>query len=543
MFCSFNENKPNTPFTLSISQLYDQFGEDEIKRLIEKTENRLFPILDDIKDMRIALKIVEMDLKNQKQPFPYVEKQENGYSFFNYNYMTWFTFGDLSKQEETEEFKVKRAAYLFARECRGVCYDLKTGTCASRGLQKFFNVGEKPETEITLIDFTQPHVILDKMDGTMVCGVLTRNELLNDDNKRLLRFRTKMGWITDPSKLTEKFVYGIPNETTYPSFNINDDEYKVVNSIELNNIQKGYIEFCVYWIKKGYSPIFEFVSPEQQIVLFYDRPSLVLLGLRNTLDGHYLSYKESRKSAEEFGVIIAKPLLDLNNETSLEKVHNFIKEQIGIEGYVVRFNDGTMHKIKSSWYLELHGCKTDNKKITDTDIWMGVLDNSIDDLLSNLQTKEAKEELENFVSNFWNSINLLTEKVKTTGRELKEKYPNRKEYFHEGLKPIQAQNKLFSEFLLNYFDKGEAKLQDDLIEIITKKLRPTAVAQNKKKVKNDVLKQIKTTLEELTGIDLTTFKSKYLEEKKKYDETLRQRRLDKQQQQEIIDNNNMEQLE
>ena len=158
-----NVNAEVVPATTSKDVLLKDVDPDTLLSIVEKSKG-LFPMLDNIRDMRQALKIVRNDLESQKQPFPYVEKQENGYSFFNYNFMTWFTFGDLSNKDATDEVSsIKRAAYLFARECRGVCYDLKTGLCASRGLQKFFNVEEKPETQISMIDFTQEHVILDKM--------------------------------------------------------------------------------------------------------------------------------------------------------------------------------------------------------------------------------------------------------------------------------------------------------------------------------------------------------------------------------------------
>ncbi|KAG2382902.1 hypothetical protein C9374_004869 [Naegleria lovaniensis] len=511
---------------------------ERLQSIMEKTRG-LFPLLDDIKDMRTALKIVKNDLEALRQPFPYVEKHEMNMAFFNYNFMTWFTFGDLSKRKQEDEVsEIRRAAYLFARECRGICYDLKTGKIASRGLQKFFNVGEKPETEIENIDFSKDHIIVDKMDGTMVCSILASNDKLNDDNKKVVRFRTKMGWITDPSKYTEEFVYGTNDESVFPIFDITNDEYRLTESQAqaMEKGHKGYVEFSAYWIKKGYSPIFEFVSPKNQIVLLYEKPSLVLLALRHNYDGHYLSYEETKKSCDEFGVSFTEPLLQMTNETSLEKVQNFIKEQIGVEGYVVRFVDGTMYKIKSMWYLELHSCKTSNKKITDTDIWNAVLDNTIDDIQSNLQAKETKQELEEFVSNFWNAITILTQKVKEVGSELKQKYPVRKEYFSEGCVPLQATNKMFSELVSMYYNVKEEKLQDEIIASITKRLKPTV--GNKKKMKNDVLVAIKESIEQVTNIDLTIFRSKYLEEKKRYDENLRLRREQKQASQpQIYDDN------
>ncbi|EFC47871.1 hypothetical protein NAEGRDRAFT_78709 [Naegleria gruberi] len=503
-------------------QLLAGVEQSRLESILSKTHG-LFPLLDDIKDLRTALKIVRNDLEALKQPFPYVEKHENNMAFFNYNYMTWFTFGDLSERKLDDEIsEIRRAAYLFARECRGVCYDLETGACASRGLQKFFNVGEKPETEPTSIDFTENHIILDKMDGTMVCSILAKEPSLNDANKRLLRFRTKMGWVTDPSKLAEAFIYGSNDASQFPVIDMSNDEYRLSDSY--TGKFKSFIEFSIYWIKKGYSPIFELVSPQNQIVLLYDHTSLVLLGIRNNYDGHYVSYEETRRSCEEFGVEYTKPLASLNSETNLENVLKFIKEQIGIEGFVIRFEpSGKMYKIKCSWYLELHSCKTDNKKISDTDIWWAVLQNTVDDIQSNLQTKEMKTELEDFVSNFWNALNSFCQKIIEKGTELREKYPTKKEYFAQGVLPLQKEtNKLYSEFVSGYFDWEDDKVQEKVLTKLIKKLEPTV--NTKKKVKNNVLQEIRECMEQVTEIKLNIFESKYLEEKKRYDETLKLRR-------------------
>src|SRR5688572_22078349 len=53
------------------------------------------------------------------------------------------------------------------RECRGLAFDLE-GRLISRPFHKFFNLGERPETLPGVVDLTQPHVILEKLDGSMI---------------------------------------------------------------------------------------------------------------------------------------------------------------------------------------------------------------------------------------------------------------------------------------------------------------------------------------------------------------------------------------
>jgi tRNA splicing ligase len=50
------------------------------------------------------------------------------------------------------------------RECRGLIFDSK-GKLISRPYAKFFNVGEKEETQIHKINLYEPHVVLEKLDG------------------------------------------------------------------------------------------------------------------------------------------------------------------------------------------------------------------------------------------------------------------------------------------------------------------------------------------------------------------------------------------
>lgn len=51
------------------------------------------------------------------------------------------------------------------RECRGLIFDTATGNLISRPYHKFFNVGEKEETQLHKINLNEPHIVLEKLDG------------------------------------------------------------------------------------------------------------------------------------------------------------------------------------------------------------------------------------------------------------------------------------------------------------------------------------------------------------------------------------------
>jgi hypothetical protein len=54
---------------------------------------------------------------------------------------------------------------LIAAECRGIVFSPE-GKILSRRYHKFFNLEEKGY--LSKIDFSQPHIILEKLDGSMV---------------------------------------------------------------------------------------------------------------------------------------------------------------------------------------------------------------------------------------------------------------------------------------------------------------------------------------------------------------------------------------
>lgn len=136
------------------------------------------------------------------------------------------------------------------RECRGLIFD-RDGNIMSRPFHKFFNVNEREETQARLIDMSQPHVIMEKRDGSMVRPITING---------YIRLATKMG-ITEVAMQAEKFF--------------------------ARNVK--YKDFCIWCIDKGLTPIFEWTSPFNQIVLPYEEDILTLLAVRENISGKYLT--------------------------------------------------------------------------------------------------------------------------------------------------------------------------------------------------------------------------------------------------------------
>src|SRR5438132_57361 len=89
----------------------------------------------------------------------------------------------LPHVEGRADFAVKRQNdytaidYIFAgpdtfdhpirRECRGIKFGAD-GRIIARPYHKFFNLGEKAETQPDVIDWGKAHEVLEKLDGSMV---------------------------------------------------------------------------------------------------------------------------------------------------------------------------------------------------------------------------------------------------------------------------------------------------------------------------------------------------------------------------------------
>lgn len=135
------------------------------------------------------------------------------------------------------------------RELRGMIFDTK-GKIMSRPFHKFFNMGEREETQPHVLDFSKPHTIMTKLDGSML-----RPIVMNDGG---IRWGTKMG-LSEVAEHAEKFIAKNPK----------------------------YTEFAEYCVARSLTPIFEYVGPYNKVVLDYQE-GLTLLAIRNNVYGNYL---------------------------------------------------------------------------------------------------------------------------------------------------------------------------------------------------------------------------------------------------------------
>lgn len=161
-------------------------------------------------------------------------------------------------------------------------------------------------------------------------------------------------------------------------------------------------------IERGHVPIFELVSPNNQIVLEYDETKLVLLQIRNAETGEYTNKDYMNSICKSFMVEMAQDLLSNVQVLANTKMINALPEKIdvslldvlleqkeileGIEGFITTFEDGQMAKIKTDWYLRLHGLIGPDA-FRENLLIETILNGQIDDVLGNLVEGTKKDKI------------------------------------------------------------------------------------------------------------------------------------------------------
>jgi RNA ligase len=226
---------------------------------------------------------------------------------------------------------------LIRRECRGLIFD-NDGNIISRALHKFHNIGEKKYSQLENLNFSKPFRVGEKLDGSMIRPFMANG---------YIRWGTRKG-ITDVSMQAEEFVAEHVN----------------------------YQEFASYFLSIGYTPIFEWCSRKQRIVIDHASDRLVLLAIRNQETGVYYPYLEMAVHAAEFRVEYLKWDLVTDPKDLISK----IKDDTDREGIVIQFTDsGLFVKMKTDWYVLLH--RTKDQLGREKDGIKLILMDGIDDLL------------------------------------------------------------------------------------------------------------------------------------------------------------------
>lgn len=243
------------------------------------------------------------------------------------------------------------------RECRGMIFD-RSGKIVRRPYHKFFNLNEREETLEKHVTLDQDHCIMQKLDGSKISCFM-----LDDGN---VRFGTKMGETPICEPVKEFFTRASP-----------------------------WTRFARAQIEEGYTPIFEWCTPENQIVIYYDRPQLIATASRHMITGEYLDYEDLHRVSWAFNVPVVK-------RYEWDAAGSFyvacaVKEMVDDEGVVIAFDDGMRVKVKSDWYVAIHKMK--DHILYERNVIPLILEEKMDDVLPHI-TDQDKKRMEEYVASF-----------------------------------------------------------------------------------------------------------------------------------------------
>lgn len=95
------------------------------------------------------------------------------------------------------------------------------------------------------------------------------------------------------------------------------------------------------------------------------------------------------------------------------------------EGYIIRFDNGHMVKLKNAWYLNLHRAK--DQLSNEKNVYRLVLDQHHDDLLPQLDP-DARLALESFVSDLTVALSKMSASIQMGVKLNWDKYGNRRDF-------------------------------------------------------------------------------------------------------------------
>lgn len=344
-------------------------------------------------------------IKNISDVLPFIEGRKefivvvkpDGYTYIDYVYVDNDSFDDLIRLE-----------------CRGLIFDTDTGNILRRPFEKFFNFGEKGTYDT--VDWSIPHIVMDKRDGSMIAPFILNGAV---------RLGTRAG-ITEHSLKAEE-----------------------------RHLSYGFAEINRLLLNRGLTPIYEWTSPDNRIVLPYEDEELRVLAIREMETGNYLDWKQVENFAKNAGI---KTVDKFDMQLSPDSIFKFRELKEGVEGYVVFFPSVGLHiKIKTEEYSKMHRAVSflDRENM----ILPVVLDGLHDDILPALSNENQKRVIE-YAASVNKEVNDLSSKIETDVHSLMKITTIRKD------QAIWIQNNIDKKLMSVYFHSLDGKSTIESLKFI-----------------------------------------------------------------------------
>ncbi len=256
-----------------------------------------------------------------------------------------------------EEAHFEQAWTEFNTKCRGLIVNLTDREILAYPFDKFFNLGERPETEYDKLVSLGSFEISEKLDGSMI----------------VLFFDKTTGQVMATTKGSFDSEHGAVATSLIP--------------IHLQN----------QTLLQEYTLMFELIDKRFRIVVDYQKrgyeEGLYLIGVRHRSSNRLLSVNEVRQFAGAYRLRTFKTY----DVPSLDRLLHIVQSlPVFEEGFVLRFNTGLMVKIKGPAYLQAHKfiSHLSPKSILES------LQDGVSGELIKIAPEEYREEVQQYIEKF-----------------------------------------------------------------------------------------------------------------------------------------------
>lgn len=339
------------------------------------------------------------------------------HTVINYVVSTPDLFASPVEPGISSEERHKRAV---RHECRGLVFD-KSGQIIRRPLHKFKNLNESWETQFSQVDLSVGHYILEKLDGSMICPFRLGSRIV---------FGTRMG-DTDVATPVHDFV---------------EDNQQYIDLFEE-------CERC------DLSPIFEWMSRKQRIVIDHPVDRLVLTAARNIKTGEYISYRHLAFLADKYGVEVVGEF-PVDGKTTIEEICEYVRTCQDTEGVVIRFDNGHMLKLKTEVYLRIHKAK--DAILKERNVVDMIINEKLDDVMAMLP-EEDRVELEGYARRLIDAMNKKVYELYSIVQTMQKTFRSNKDY---ALSDIKKKHQRFTQRVVFQFLERWEMDNDSLFEAI-----------------------------------------------------------------------------
>lgn len=286
------------------------------------------------------------------------------------------------------EFEKRIGYMLDSHDFRELTNPYMNGTepiLVCRPMHKFFNLYENPS--VMNLDLNGIDYVMDKLDGSLISTAAL-------DHGKRFTLKSKTSFNSEQARAARALLQ--------------TEEYSQLNS------------FIASMVGLGFTVNMEYCSPNNRIVIGYEKPMLRILNIRNTLTGSYFYPSAAYFKAHDW----LKPFfVERVKVKNPKKFIEGIPSMTGIEGFIAVFKCGTWVKIKTEAYQALH--KTKDSVTNPRALFEVCLNEGADDLISMFHTDELAvksiRQMQEYVANRYNHLSKTLDNFYQTHKNLDRK--------------------------------------------------------------------------------------------------------------------------